>query len=170
MSQIDILSIDAEIKRKFKEEIDNLPQYIKQLSELKSTIGKDNLSTRSYRNLQHNINELEEKILMIKTERHLNFYIAETAHLLETYKKILQTPEKISFTGNTYCDNKEKNKVITKYNEIVQKYTNINIVSPKKSKIVSCNNCCNKNLFDIIDNSVNNISSVLYKSAIKEER
>jgi hypothetical protein len=154
MSQLDILSIDAEIKTKFKEETDKLSQYIENLSDLKSTIEKDTLSVRAYRNLEYNINELEEKIMMIKTEQNLNFYIAETAHLLERYKQILQTPVKLSFTGKSSRDSKEKNDVITNYKEIAQNYTTINTVTPTKSKTVTCNNCPNKKLFDIIDNSI----------------
>lgn len=154
MSQLDILSIDAEIKTMFKEEGDKLSQYIENLSDLKSTIEKDTLSARAYRNLEYNINELEEKIMMIKTEQNLNFYIAETAHLLEKYKQILQTPVKLSFTGKSSSDSKEKNDVITNYKEIAQNYMTINTVTPTKSKTVTCNNCPNKKLFDIIDNSI----------------
>lgn len=154
MSQIDILSIDAEIKSAFRQETEKLSQYIKKLSVLKSTIKKDTLSLRSYKNLQYNINELEEKIMMIKTDQKLNFYIAETAHLLEKYKQILQTPVKLSFTGKPSRNNTEKNMIITNYKEIAHKYTTIDTINPTKSKSVSCNNCSNKNLFDIIDNSI----------------
>lgn len=154
MSQLDILSIDAAIKRTFNEEAAKLPEYTEKLLDLQKTVKKQTLSSRAYRNLEENINDLDEKISSIKTGQCLNFYIAETAHLLERYKEILQTPVKLSFTGKPSKDSKEKNSVISKYLEIAQKYSDVEIIPPVKAKAVSCNNCPNKKLFDIIDNSI----------------
>lgn len=154
MSQPDILSIDAKIKRDFKEDFDKLPQYKEKLLDLQITLKKETLSARSHKNLQLNITELEEKIKKISSGHQLNFYIAETAHLIEQYKKILQTPVKLSFTGKSTKNNKEKSEVIFKYLEIANKYSDIVITNPVKEKPVVCNNCPNKKFFDIIDNSI----------------
>lgn len=154
MSQLDILSIDARIKKAFQEESANLSKYKEKLLDLKRTIKKQNLSTRAQKNLQSNISELEQKISDISSSNKFYFYIAETAHLLEKYKQILQTPVKLSFTGKSSRNNEEKNSVISAYLEIAQKYTDIDVTLPVKTKRVTCNNCSNKKVFDIIDNSI----------------
>jgi len=113
--QLDILSIDAKIKSTFQEEADKLPQYQEKLLDLQKTVEKQTLSSRAYRNLESNIEDLHEKIYSITLGQKLNFYIAESAHLLEQYKHILQTPVKLSFTGKPPRDNKEKKKVVSSY-------------------------------------------------------
>jgi hypothetical protein len=154
MSQLDILTIDATIKYTFKEEADKLPRYKEKLLDLQKTVKKQTLSSRAYRNLEENISELKNKISSISTGQCLNFYIAETAHLIEKYKEILQTPVRLSFTGKPSKDCKEKNTVINNYLEIAQKYYDVEITIPSKEKPVICNNCPNKKFFDIIDNSI----------------
>lgn len=158
MLQIDILSIDAKIQSEFQHDIEHLADYKNKLLELKKTLKKETLLSRSRRNVQLNIKELEDKINSIETGEKLNFYIAETAHLIEKYKKFLQTPVKLNFTGKFIKNDKEKNIVINNYLEIAKKYININDInnqtSPKKLKPVVCNNCSNKQSFDIVDNSI----------------
>ena len=157
MSQLDILSIDAKIKQAFTEDADKLPHYKEKLLDLQRTLQKGKLSTRAFRNLTNNIYELDEKIGNLKYGQKLNFYIAESAHIIERYKQILQTPVKLSFIGKASRDNQEKKDITLTYIKIAQKYTDMTgdiLISPKKSIIVVCNNCPNKNLFDIIDNSI----------------
>ena len=95
MSQVDILSIDAKIKQAFTEEVYKLPNYQEKLSDLQRTLQKEKLSIRALRNLKTNICELEEKIDNLQLGQQLNFYIAESAHKIERYKKILSTPVNI---------------------------------------------------------------------------
>lgn len=158
MSELDILSIDAKIKQTFTEEVNKLPQYQENLADLLRTLKKETLSTRAFRNLKMTIFELNEKIENLKSGRHLNFYIADSAYIIEKYKQILQTPVKLSFTGKVSRDNQEKKDIITYYLKIIQKYTSVNNTKtplyPVKSTQVVCNNCPNKTLFDIIDNSI----------------
>lgn len=154
MSQIDILSIDIKIKEEFKKEYSNLNSYKNKLSDLQKTSIKKNLSSRNRKNIEKNISELQEKISSIYSKYNLHFYIAETANLIEKYKKILNTPIKISFIGRDTRDNKEKNEIIIKYLSIAQKYTSQNLELPSKNKRVICNNCYNKKTFHIIDDSI----------------
>lgn len=157
MSQVDILSIDAKIKQAFTEEVYKLPNYQEKLSDLQRTLQKEKLSIRALRNLKTNICELEEKIDNLQLGQQLNFYIAESAHKIERYKKILSTPVKLSFTGKASRDSQEKKDVVSSYLKIAQKYTDMTAEtqrSPVKPLRVVCNNCPNKKLFDIIDNSI----------------
>jgi hypothetical protein len=154
MSQLDILIIDANIKTVFTEDIDKLPQYKEKLLDLQRTNKKQTLSTRAYRDVKTNIINLERKIESLSLKKHLNFYIVESAYLIEKYKKILSTPVKLSFTGKPSRIDNEKKKIVDNYLEIAIKYTNIKNTNPVKAKKVICNNCPNKKLFDIIDSSI----------------
>jgi hypothetical protein len=156
MSQVDILNLDSKIKRMFKDEEDNIPQLEEKLLDYKKTCSMCSLSDRTHTNLKNNIKELEKKIQYIKTDQKLNFYILESAHLLENYKEILKTPLKLSFMGKMTQDNKKKMEVIKKYLEIAKKYVSIEMEFSEKQIKVICNNknCSNKKLFDVIDNSI----------------
>jgi hypothetical protein len=151
MSQIDILSLDTKIKDKFKEELNKLNEYKKKIGELEETKNKNVVSLRVKKDLDKNIDYFRDKI---KNIDNLHFYIADTAHLLNKYREILQTPVKMNFIGRSSQNNKEKREIIIKYLEIAQKYTDINIEIPSKSKKIMCSNCNNKKDFDIIDNSI----------------
>ena len=151
MSQIDILNLDIKIKQKFKDDSDKIIKYQEKLIDLQKTLEDCKISYRIRNDIEKNIINLSKKI---KNLDNFNFYIADTAELIERYKKILQTPVKISFIGRSINDTKEKYNIIIRYLEIAQKYTNINIEIPSKNKKIICNNCNNKKKFDIIDNSI----------------
>jgi hypothetical protein len=154
MLELDILRIDSEIKDAFNKESYKLPQYKEKLLDLQRTNKTQTFSLRSCLNLKKNISDLEEKIKILSSGEQKNFYIIETANIIEIYKKILYTPVKLSFTGKSYRNDKEKRKIISSFLDIARKYTDIEHISPIKSKKVICNNCPNKNIFDIIDNSI----------------
>lgn len=151
MSKIDIINIDARIKKKYREEIDKITEYKEKLYELQKTL-QTNLSFRIKCEVQKNIKKISKKI---ENTNNLYFYISESAYLLEDYKKILQTPVKMNFLGQTSNENESKKEVVIKYLEIARKYSNLDIeISSTNSKKVKCNNCKNAKGFDIIDNSV----------------
>lgn len=154
MSQLDILSIDANIKEEFKLEFRKLPQYTEKLQDLTRTSSIKTLSTRASKNLQKNIQELTKKIENLSSHTQLNFYINETAVLIERYKIILQTPVKLSFTGKVSSNNEHKNAIIQDYLKIAVKYSDIKMLPPLQTTVVVCNNCPNRRLFEIIDNSI----------------
>lgn len=155
MSHLDILNVDIKIKQKFKNEEKKLADYIERLSDLEKTVNQK-LCHRSHQNLLLNIEELKTKIDDIITGETLNFYIINTAHLLEEYKNILQTPIKLSFTGRNTSNTKDRDIIISKYLDIAKQYIIIeteNEMIPINNTI-ACDNCPNKKLFDIIDNSI----------------
>lgn len=172
MSDIDILKIDENIKEIFYNEKANLPQYIERLNELKklkkgeirrSSIDfilheqeqiDEEISDRISKNLQINIDRLSDKIKLIESDEEYNIYLVNTVNLIEKYKKILQTPIKVSFTTRKSSNNKEKKNIISSYINIAKKYTDINYNNKKENKRIVCNNCSNKNTFDVIDNSI----------------
>lgn len=155
MSQIDILNIDDNIKEEFKEELKNLDKERDRIEDMRKTIkNMDKNEKKSINKLRDSIEKLEKYIISTESETRFNYYIIETTQLLEEYKKILKTPVKLSFVGKTVRTNKVKHSIILEYISIAQRYSKINIKIPNKDNIVICNNCENKKLFDIIDNSV----------------
>jgi len=93
--------------------------------------------------------------------------MSESIDILNKYKKILNTPIKISFMGKTDSNNKEKETLIKQYLEICNKYIdmdkfikeyNVDELQPKTDdkisniNIIKCNNCDNAKNFDNIDN------------------
>lgn len=144
-SEINILSIDNKIKQNFKKTKNDLEIYKNRLHELETTKKSQKLSIRSRKEIDKNIEELENIIYEIEHEEKLNYHIAETAEILEKYKSILETPVKMSFTGRSKTDEKEKNNLVEEYLRIVSAYyiADINIAT-KKQVLISCETCGNK--------------------------
>ena len=70
-------------------------------------------------------------------------------------KKATKSVKKsVKVTVENSNNNKEKDSIINAYVVIAQKYTPLDISIPIKPKRVICNNCPNKKLFDIVDNSI----------------
>ena len=151
---VDILSIDTNIKQMFKDEEEKIPEYKTQILELKKT-KEENLSFRVIKDITNNILNLEKKIDNLSYNKQINFYNNETAYLLNKYKTIIQTPIKLTFLGIPTQINKDKKNISLKYLKIAEKYIDINYnILPKTLNKVVCNNCDNKKIFDIIDNSI----------------
>lgn len=149
--EIDILELDEKIKKNFVDEKLNLEEYKDKLADIVSSL---NLNVRNgiRDKLLKTRDELTEFISSIENNTSLNFYILESADLLEKYKDILNLPMKMSFTGKASKHNKQKIKIIEDYIDIANKYVSINISVKKKDKII-CSNCNNKE-FDIEDENL----------------
>ena len=122
---VDILSIDTNIKQMFKDEEEKIPEYKTQILELKKT-KEENLSFRVIKDITNNILNLEKKIDNLSYNKQINFYNNETAYLLNKYKTIIQTPIKLTFLGIPTQINKDKKNISLKYLKIAEKYIDIN--------------------------------------------
>ena len=151
--ELNILNIDSQIKEKFKEKNDNLREYKDRCLELRRTLKLD-LSVRLMVDVKKNIKDIMDKIRDIELRHDENFYIAESSPYLEKYKKILKTPQKVSFIGKRSDADKEKRQIIKEYIKIARKYSDVEIEISNKNEKVVCNNCENTKKFDIIDNSI----------------
>lgn len=151
-TELNILTIDTQIFENFKEEKNKLIVYKLQLESINKSLELKNLKgrvkdalTKSKDNLINYINDIENSISF-------NFYITDTAEILEKYKDILNYPMKINFMGKTTKNNKEKEELIDKYVDIASKYVNVEVIKKHKDKII-CKNC-NYKEFDNIDNNI----------------
>ena len=154
MSEIDILSIDSKIQQKFEEDKNNLVEYKEKLKDLNRTLEMNNLKTRVRKTLEKSKSDIEERIERIESNTDLNFYIMESAELLDQYKKILESPMKLNFMGKAVKNDKEKQNVIVEYLKVAEKYIDLDVKLPSKKFRVVCQNCSNKKDFDIIDGNV----------------
>lgn len=153
MGDIDILSIDEKIQKKFNEERKKLGEYKERLEILKK--NKSFLAERIRKNISCEINELEKKINNIENDEQLNFYISDSAELLEKYKKILTTPIRMSFSGKKIKPNSDKKKIIYEYLQIVKKYSKSDFIfQSNDSDVQVCDNCQNKKDFDLIEGGI----------------
>ena len=159
-NDIDILDIDAKIIKNFKEETYKLNEYKTKLYEINKSLELKNISSRVINSLEKTKHDLTDHINDIENNISLNFYITETAFLLEKYKSILSIPIKINFIGKATKNNKEKTTIITEYLDIAGKYVNIeipvkiNTIADIKKDKLTCDNCQNKKDFEIFDTNI----------------
>jgi len=152
-SDLDILGIDSKIQLSFESEDKKLPLHKERLLELEKTSQSPNLPARTRIDLEKSIVELRDAIEKIESKHGLNFYIIETAELLQKYRQILKTPVKLSFCGRPKQDDKEKTDIIHKYLAIAQKYYKIDLKPAEKKFKIICNSCTNKRDFATEENA-----------------
>lgn len=147
--QIDILSIDANIRKNFEQEFEKLPIHREKLNEIEESLKNEKLRIRIKNSLKNAHTELSNYIQEIVTRRKYNFYIIETIEYIEQYKEILKTPIKINFMGKASKDIPKKRYIVEQYLKNASKYVDIEIkVKPRN---IYCTNCSNKKDFEIID-------------------
>ena len=114
---LDVLSIDAEIKKKMnrKKEVLDITTC---LSKLK-TIQKESVDTHK---LQKQIDELEKQLKCAQSTHTLHMYIAESVEIVEKYKLLLKKPIQMSFMGKAKTSTKEKDELVEKFKKIYIKY------------------------------------------------
>src|SRR3990167_9793809 len=137
--KVDILQIDERIKREFMEQYDKLPEYEKRLEDMHETL--DSVSSPKYQlELTNGIYEHLKLIQKIESKEDYNFYLSESTLLIEEYKKILQIPVQLSYTGKIKVENPEKTRIIHDYLKIAKKYATVADCS-KKTKSIECIQC-----------------------------
>lgn len=152
-----ILNIDSRIRNEFLVELDAVSEYKQHIETFNMMLNNNKISERNRSDLLINIEETEKKINSIINNEKLNFYISDTIEYILSYKKMLQEPITINFIGAPVISKKEKEieKITNSYIDAAFKYMSPSI---KKDLItftnvndIRCNNCSNKNNFDIID-------------------
>lgn len=158
---IDILDIDSKIIRSFDDDKCKIDDYDNRKMELEESLKLNSLTQRTIKSIQESIKELSDHIDDIRSNRTYNYYIIESAEILEKYKNILKQPQKVNFIGKAIKNNKEKNKLVQQYIEIASKYVTIELESKdkhspplKKERKITCNNCNNNKDFDIEEGNI----------------
>lgn len=152
MEEIDILTIDSNIREFFSLEEKSLPSLENILLKLQANLKDPKISDRVRKNLTKSESDIQKKIEDIRYHKTFNFYLMETAPYIQEYKSILEKPIKISFMKSSKDNsNKEKDIIKKKYLELASKYKNINFEKNLNIKtVLKCNNCSKKE-FIVID-------------------
>lgn len=150
MSELDILSIDANIRKNFEKEFLKLPEHKEKLLEIEDSLKNETLRRRIRISLEKARDELCIYVNDLTSHKQHHFYIMETIAFIEQYKEMLKIPIKVSFMGKVVKNDKEKLRIIDLYMEAASKYVDIEIEKSKPQKI-SCNNCNNKKDFDVVN-------------------
>ena len=156
---IDILEIDSKIIHNFDEDRLKIDLYEEKKKELESSLKLNSLTQRTINSLNQSIDNFDKHIEDIRTNKMFNFYIIESAEILEKYRFILKQPQKVNFIGKPIRNNKEKHKLVLQYLDIATKYVDIKLDdvkltnNNKKEKII-CNNCHNNKDFDIEEGNI----------------
>jgi hypothetical protein len=153
---VDILSIDTKIQAEFRKDSANLQEHKNKLNDIVSCLELKHLNSRILQDLEIVREKMFEKIRKIESDEEFNFYIAETFDILSEYRKILETPLRMNFSGkvikNTEME-KQKETLIYRYLEVARKYTQIDISTNKKHKL-KCDNCQNVKNFEVVESNV----------------
>lgn len=153
MADIDILNIDSNIYKKFSEEAKKISSYKQKLHDLDKSLENKNLNPRVRDLIMTAKADLCVLLYDLETEKKRKFYMVETTQLIENYRKILDTPVKVSFMGKRSAkSDKNKYRIVKSYVKIAAKYIDLKPdLWPVKERI-ACPNCPNKKEFDILDN------------------
>ena len=151
MTEIDILNIDSNIRKKFNDEFCKLPEYKEKLGEIEFLLKNDKNSRRVKLSLKETKKKLYNCIDDLENNKKYNFYLMETIPYIEKYKDILKTPKKINFMGKQVKSDKCKNIIIDKFLEIASYYVEIDLEKRVKKRNIKCQNCLNTRDFNIID-------------------
>ena len=158
---IDIIRIDREIRSQLSTTpilISDLQNKLDKLLLLKkSPRSFEGLTAFSYKFLNNSINSIKEEIQRLNSNEELFFYIAETAVLIEEYKKIIRTPVKVDFMGNSNPKiiGDRSSIIISIFLNIANKYIDISSYNSQSSHKTNakCFSCGDKNNLEINDDN-----------------
>ena len=154
--EIDILEINSQILSKFDDEYSKLSTHKIVLSKLKETLNLD-ISKEIREDIVSSITNLQNNITNIILQTDKNFYLIETAKIINEYELCLKVPVKVNFIGKYKKNDEYKNKIIKNYLNIIRKYNNVYYnVKKEKQKEIICSNplCVNKKNFEIVDDNM----------------
>ena len=122
-NELDILSIDANIRKNFEEEFKKLPEHVEKLQEIEESLQKENLRRTVKVTLEKAQTDLKQYIDELESKWNFHFYVIETIPYIEQYKEIIKTPIKVSFMGKPIKKDKEKERVINSFLDAASKNT-----------------------------------------------
>lgn len=151
----DILSIDRKIKQHFLSQTEELPNLRKRLKELQQTAANRSLKAIIKKEVNRNIEILQQQIQHLENNDTYRFYVLETAALLQKYEELLKTPIQTSFMGRSTnnSQNSEKIEIVKKYVAKAQKYFPISVEIKTKKGRIKCTNCDNSREFIYTDSA-----------------
>lgn len=152
-NEVDIIGLHKQMLQMFIDEENKIDTYTKDLNTLSQLIKQPHHLHSARIILEKSKQNLEQKLKDIISCKSKNFYIMETAEIIEEYEKILRKPLKVSFIGVVSVDEetvKLKRQLVKKFLDISKKY-DLNIIHNVKldKKHDQCENCKNSDLYEL---------------------
>ena len=152
-NEVDIIELHKQMIKMFVDEENKIDTYRKDLNTLSQFIIQPRHLHSARIMLETSKRKLEKKIEDIVSCKSKNFYIMETAEIIEEYEKILRKPLKVSFTGVVSVDKDTvilKRQLVKKFLSISKNY-DLNIIHNVKldKKDDQCENCKNSDLYEL---------------------
>jgi len=152
-NEVDIIGMNKNKLKMFTEEEHKIDTYKKDLNTLTLLLNQPHHLHSARIMLETAKKKLEEKLNDIVSCKSKNFYIMETAEIIEEYEKILRKPLKVSFIGVVSVDEETinlKKQLIKRFLNISKKYDINNIHNSMLEKTTDkCDNCNNTDLFEV---------------------
>jgi len=149
-NEVDILELHGKILLNFDKEEKNLENYKNQFKILSQLLSNSHHLHSTRKMLENVKKNLENKINDIISNNSKNFYLMETAELINAFEKILRKPKKVSFMGIVEESNNNISKITHDFLEIIQKYNSIETPVIKLENIKdSCNKCENSDSIEL---------------------
>ncbi len=127
-TEVDILSIHETVMKNFEEERGKLETYKERLIAIEKVLSL-HLQFSIRKNLESECASVRKKINEIESRKTEDFYVMETAEILQNYTKILRKPKKVSFMGVVEAGEDEKLPLVHDYLRIAQNFIpNISVV------------------------------------------
>src|SRR3989344_8401167 len=152
--ELDIISIDEQIKNKFKENKKMYENNKNRLETINIQLKDREIQYRQIVKLNEEKKDLEEKIKSVDDISIFAEYLYLSQKIISIYLELLKKPIKRSFVNKSVnsndSDKKEKNELISEFLELAKKY--IPITKVKQINIDGCE--CGSNDFEIMNDSV----------------
>ena len=87
-NDLDILSIDVNIKKNFDDEVNKISLYEEKLKNIEDALQNDNTIRKIRNKILNCKEELVNYIEDLKIKKSKNFYLIETIEYIERYKEI----------------------------------------------------------------------------------
>jgi len=162
---VDIISIDLSIKNSLKLSDTRLSRLETEKSMVTDSIERlliySPVNIRSVKLLKDKLDCVQKNIEKEMSEELLNFYVLETAEIIEKYKEEMHKPIKI-IPGKKQKINKDILELVNRYIKIAERYGYKQVYTKKKKdklddigpEKILCENCGNNKGFDIIDDVI----------------
>lgn len=160
IENIDIFSLDKQIKSSFQTQKINIDNLRAQLKYIKSTLNNlpNNNFTRT--SLLNEYTTLKNKIYDVENDISLNLYLIESQPFLNKYTEFIKKPVKFDFLTNEVTTNGNNWEIQEQYLIIFYKYKPVTLeINIKQNDAISTNlnnECekCSSKIFDIVDDNI----------------
>lgn len=150
--EVDILSIHENVMKKFENERENLELYKKRKKAIEKAKALKKLQFSTRRNIQKELERISKKIQDIETRQTHDFYVMETAEILQKYTNILTRPRVVSFMGVVENRVDDKRPLIKSYLRIAHSFLpSVNVLTTGKQGMTPqvCESCQSNELLDL---------------------